>query len=1348
MAGKLSIRRVGTLLPTICLLGGLLVLALLIWLCTAGLPSCALRYIENQAAAHGVPLSVKRIKIAPRSGFALKAQDVTLHYNQQDAAPATLFIKKAQVEFSLTRILMGNAVPLNIQLRSGRGSLPLSENEQEAILLDDLNIYITLPREGKSVRGNISANIQGIDLKGVISIADYKKLLSDTTQQEGSSGTTNTLSQVRLYLQAFRNHISNQNWENVAPPYLNFNIQHREDWSATLQASLPHYDVGQFRFRDAVLKAEYNNDRISVSQLAFKTVKPDTKVQLQATYNILNRELSFKADSSAPIIRILQQQLEGSPSDFLNKIQAIDESTPSIALSGVAEFAENYALNRIILKGNVEYQQVKLGDSTVTSAKLSFFLQDTNFNIDNLHLNFSDGEIHASACAANGEGSAKVTAKLPAERILTLARDFSGNEELRLPEHIRVNDVIDLHLEASICTNKFEPGKTRITDLLPSLRNFDVHLKAQDVIIGDTQIQNPAIMAKASGLNLGPDKISVDELSFSTLLGKLHSPEQGLDINDLLVVAKVEQLQLADAYSNLSAAKTELRINTSDSTIDKAQATSLLAIAEIQDISANLKELKETLATKKVQSSITASGISYADTELKDCHISLHIPEGLTLREGWNNLKQQAELEVDVNKVTAKNDFSAESLDIQLQCTPSGESSLHLQGLVNGNKVATQAMAQLRDDAILDLQGLRLELPLSSFNAILGDAVPSAIKIPDMVTLTLTGSINTKTGQVTNCKYDVHIPQLVRVCQNVHVRKGMEIPLELDVRGTFHTRDDGSMHYDANVEAVHKRGILDIHVSGNPLKECHITGSNSIPVDVVNALIDNGDAHWIMRDFRCTPGKTRTLMRNIAATIRYDKGIYVQAHCDAELHNIEYILGAIRDKEDAKGNPTGEEYLRTDLGPNPYTLVKYGTCGVDVLVQLDCQDANGKPLKDKLSIILQHPDLLYDNKPWLKRQNITKGVLTSRIQGEAIVFDLDNYTISLHNLRGVAYPAYSIGMYYSPIQSYMSDIELQYPARIETAYCIFPLSRHCKIPMKGLIHAEAAKGAGFRFLGTTIPLKNFTGFINISDTDVYLDRMNAESWGGVLNGALRIDFSGEHTTLDGYFVARNMNLQDIVKSYGVDFSPAHCDGEIRFQASQPELEAVQAYGRVHLKDGDLMQISLFRPISALLSDMPGNLKKLQESVHIKDKEEPPSWVDKLINLVFRSGRDAVDIVQDSAYKVPFANHFIRYSIDEAYAKFDIHKGHLISRNMKAKGYNLDVNLQLDLDLNDLTLKGNLWPKISSVPTAIISPVTVLSDFLIDINLYGDVLNPQWKFSLSEDLEKFNPLPHDEEKSAK
>lgn len=1354
MAGKLTIRRVGNLLPTICLVGVLLVIVIFVWLSTAGLPGCALRYLETQAASHGFQLQVSRIKLAPSSGFAIKAQGITLQYEQPDAPAADLRIRKAQVEFSLTRLLNGSTIPLNLRINDGMLILPIDLDANHNIRLEDIETYITFPGTGRGIHGTVTANIQGIDIKSKLFIADPSALNSAQPAPEGESGAglEEILVQARPYLLQLQQQIARQQWEDIAPPYLNFTIQHREQWSVETEGSLPRFDFGRFQFRDATLRADFKNNELILHHLSFKTVNPDTRVTLKAGYNLDERALSFEARSSAPLVRILQDYLKEDAPELLNKIQPEDGSTPSIDLSGHANFAENYALNKLTLRGIIDHHGVWLGSTLINDAHLSFYVNDGNFNIDRLELTTAEGCIKASASAAHGEGSARLDISLPDETLLALTRDLSGDTGIKLGDDVAFDANLELHLQASITTAIFEAGQTRFEDLLPSLQSFTIQFNTPNASIGGAAIVSPALTIKANGINLSREELSISEFTLGILLGAADSEKYTVKAADLILNADFCNVSINNNWKNLSTGKADFQLSATEAQIKDTHVASLHATAGISDFSASLDNLAHSLRTSAIASTISLAEFSHADTCMAELHADLAIPQGFNAAEGWKNMQNDARLEARIADITSRGGFCASPSELKLTCTGHGCASLDFRSMVAGQVFSLSSTAELTNDGMLQVDARDIKLPLAAFVPLLGSEPISAIRIPEMVDVQLSASINTNTGQLEKSHYNLSIKDFIRVCENVHVHKGMEIPLDLDVKGDLRTLNDDSMRYDADVSIRHKRGEANLHISGDPLKYCAITGTNSIPVDVINALIDNADAHWIMRDFRCTPGRTRSIMNNIKATVRYEHGILVDAHCDAELYNMEYILGAICDKLDAKGNPTGEEYQRTDLGPNPYTLVKEGKCGVDVLVRYDYPNTDGAPMEDTLRIVLRNPDLLYDNKPWLKRQGFKTGALTSRIQGDAIVFNLDNYTISLHNLRGAAYPAYSIGMYYSPIQDWMSDIILRNPARIETKYCVFPLSRRCKVPMQGLIHAESATGAGFRFLGTTIPLKNFSGFINISDSDVYLDRMNAESWGGVLNGALRIDFSGEHTTLDGYFDAKNMDLKAIAAAYGAEFTSANCNGFIRFQASKPELDAVQAYGHVRLKDGDLMQMSLFRPVKALLSDMPGNLSTLQKSVSLKEEDAPPSFVDKLIKMVFDTGSDAIDVVQDSAYKVPFANHFVRYGIDAASSDFDIRRSHLITRNMRATGYNLDIALKLDLDLNDLTLKGNLWPQISSVPTTIIAPLTFLSDFLIDINLYGDVLNPQWEFGLSrkliEDVQSLNPLQTGKEKTAK
>ena len=61
-------------------------------------------------------------------------------------------------------------------------------------------------------------------------------------------------------------------------------------------------------------------------------------------------------------------------------------------------------------------------------------------------------------------------------------------------------------------------------------------------------------------------------------------------------------------------------------------------------------------------------------------------------------------------------------------------------------------------------------------------------------------------------------------------------------------------------------------------------------------------------------------------------------------------------------------------------------------------------------------------------------------------------------------------------------------------------------------------------------------------------------------------------------------------------------------------------------------------------------------------------------------------------------------------------------------------MKMDIDMESMYLKGNIWPKITSIPTIMLSPITFLSDFMIDILIYGEIDDLKWKFGLDRRLQ--------------
>lgn len=1408
MAGKLIIRRVGNLFPHLCLACVLVLVALIIWLSTVGLPSSAERFIEQQAADAGLPITLKDIKFIPRKGLAIKIEQLALKVPQPDEEPAELNLRKVELGFNLFQLLTGDCIPRKLRLKDGCLRIPDKCGNEDEISISNIDAHCTFFPRQSGIRAFVKANLHGIELDNKILLIFQPKAElagANVEQQKKQTLLIDTISRLlaenKHYIREVHKELEHQKWDTTSKPRINLILSRTNELKARLTVWVPDYEIDSIQVEDAELDASFDQRTITINKLNLKTHNPDTKISLQGAVDLDTREVEFHTRSNAPLISMAKKYIVQDSGNILKKINSLNGKSPEIELSGSAKFTDELALDNITLRGNIAHDDMMLGQTLVEKLNLSFFMKDGSFSINHFTIDTQDGHINITGKAAEGDAVLEADFLLQPETILNIARDFSNTPDLSIPDDFQLTDTLKGHLSAKANVPIFESGITRVEDFIPvleeaeiristdqaggkglTLKNTGLTLKLQGLkysaqeeppalqslelsISADTasgnelQAQKATLSAKVRDIHFDAEKkqpffdnydarfvaeklqgqgyaleqaefrlkgkgvshheaeqsIRLDNCNVRLLAGKLQSPQVQLEAADFELNSQGLRLQ----PDSLSIGETALSliVGSASDSANKREARNIACDVALHDFvsSTDFTDVKTGAAT------ISLTADSYADemNSITGIAADIKLQEWKYNNLDWVRIMQDISAETSLQELVHANGASATDIQLSIQEQATDTSRIKLSGFCGKEKLDLTATVDIQQGKLLLINNLAAQLPLSAITPFFGGEPLAEIKMPEILSLKGDALFNLSENRLSKAHYNISIPELKRVCNNIAAYKGREIPLAVQINGDFSTQDDGSMKYMADVELGHGDDALKVRISGNPLKDCHITGSNTIPVDIVNALIDNASAHWVMRDFRCTPGKTRNIITNIDATIRYDDGVNALVNCDAELHNLEFILGALRDEYDAQGKETGKEHLRTDLSPNPYTLVRKGTCHVEVIVQVNCKDAKGKPLPERIRINLTRPHLVYDNTPWLKRMGFKKGPETSIISGEAVRFNIEDLTITLHNLKGKCYPAYSIGMYYAPIQHFMEDIILRDPVTVETEYCCFPLSSRCKVPMKGLIKAVGTTGTGFRFLGTTIPFTNFSGFINISDKDVYLDRMNAQCWGGVMNANLRIGFSGKHTTLDGLVKADNLNLKDIVASYGGKFTPALCSGAIRFQAAKPELDELRAYGELKLKDGDLMQIGLFRPIAEFITDLPSFLVKLKDKISTKAKTEE-------VQFESNTSRPVMDFVQNYTYKVPFANHFLRYGIDSAHAEFDIQNGHLTTRNMKAEGYNLEIGADLDINLHELTLQGDMWPQIASIPTILTAPITLLSNFLIDIKLHGDVLSPQWK----------------------
>lgn len=1302
MAHKLTIKRVGSLFPALCLVLIAVVVVGVLWLSTAGLPGCVLRYIEQEAAAVGIPIKVQKIRLSPSAGLAVRARGLSLDIPQQDAPPATLYLHHATVTFSIRNALHGHFLPEQVHLQGGQINLPLPGEEARQLNLTRGQARLRINRQGTDAALTASGFFQGIELQ-LRAISTIPK--GEAKEAEGTEfpapmqQLANVLYQQREVFRQIHQYTAGQEWENEQRPVLKLGYIHRgntKEPRINIQADIPHYQFNNLDLKDISFNADYHNELLLLHNLKLNTINPETSISLQAGYDLHHRQLTLKANSSAPIFRMLADLLGEEAQQTIQRVHYANP--PNIELTTNVSFAENFALNSISLRGKVEQQGARVGQSTVNQTLISFYLKDGDFNIDNIRLEMPEGYISANAHHYEGKGSAALTIELPVEKLCQLITDI-GNIPAKLPEDIQTAGKLHMHLATQLSVPEFVPGTTRLRDLVPSLHQAELELAIPELTYQENTLREAKL-----------------RLKLDSIKQPAHVDSGAWELGNSSLLLEAEGVDFPAAELQASGMQAECYLKT-------------CGIIPNQGIdSLWLDGFRGQLHIQQLQAS---------PIDAEDVNLTLEQSSRIHLRALRQELPGKSKLSLHAANLLHESGLSMEETRLSLYAIDAQNAILQLDTHIGGTPAGFRTALHHPTPDILSLNGLQLSLSPAALAPLLKERDIRDILLPEELKLSGQVSLDIPKQSLLNGQFHLQLPELVRTPHQVYVFRGMQIPLAITADVRLNSNAEGSILYDANAHINHELGKMNLRIKGDTARSCHITGDNTIPVNVVDALIDNEDAHWIMRDFRFTRGSSRSSITGIDATVEYADGLRIASHCDARLENTEFLMGAIRDKLGPDGSPTGEEYLRTDMGKNPYTRVHEATCGVDVLVQLDYKDAQGNALPDKIDIILTQPYLRYDNRPWFKRMGIKNGVAESIVRGESIVFNLENNTVTLNNIQGKCYPAYSFGMYYPPLQGFMETILLNKPADVQTVRCVFPISRNCKVPMSGLIAAQAQEGAAFRFLGTDIPLQRFSGFINISDTDVYLDRMNARCWGGVIDAAVRIDFSGEHTAFDGWVQASGMNLEQISNAYGASLSPALCNGELRFRASSPEVDDVEGYGKVSITDGSLLELSLFKPVGQLVTDLPGQLAKLQERAVTIQPGAEPTWFEKLLSKIFSTTGNAVDNiggqVSNTARNVPFLNHFLRYDIQDAHAHFHITKGHLVSDNMKALGYNLNVAMKMDLNLDDLSLRGNLWPKISSVPTIILSPITFLSDFVIDINVYGKIDDIQWEFGLDPKL---------------
>lgn len=1137
------------------------------------------------------------------------------------------------------------------------------------------------------------------------------------------------------------------------------------------------YDIGN---RHLVVSNLYSN--VALTRMTTSMTRDSDNATEQMLYQIL-RKLRH-ADDSPPTLSNGRVDI-----CFGEK-----EATPENAADDATVLTESLGLylRKVHVSGKFEQKNLTIGNNCrVDNFAFAFLYMDGNFSIDEIIIETPESKITASARGRGRMGEADIAAHLSVPAVLKLIGEFCP-AAAALPSGLELGPHVDLQLHATLKLRDFMAGARDWHNYIPRINSLDFHLSTEQLSIADNKVIEPEITLQMSDIHytstLLPDAVDALTLELKSTRAHLRAAEdktlalskalvrlQGGDI--VLNVTNAQPLHRANRLK-LELAADEARLGADAERSPSAQQASVVLIADqfeaepdkpltlgelgllltvdraaAPDAASTEKlRLRAELNTLRINADLDPRSMSIDRTAI-DAQAESLAAAGITARA----LKLAAEKREQLFPFNAATFtpgsprivLSAQELlvdesepggvDIRINAgAPPDDTDCaatlcaEMKGNLLGSLECSHLHAELRPKA---LEALMKLVPMGADEQEAEDAaaltLADALQITQPVqmngsfTLALTPSLMLKQSQL-----QLEAPGLVRTACRQPALRGKSVPLSLSItQAHIEERPNRVFTYKAAVLLQHGDDTLAATVAGSSAGQIRMTGSSSIRADVADVLADYDDAHAIIRDFRF-PHRGRSLLPELQLDIDYSHGLRVRFESPLTLEHTEYVFDAMEVLRD------GTERLRSDLGSNPFTYVERATCRVKADVVYDATADDGSPLPDVCTIVISDADLHYNNTAWLKRHNIPNGTASTGLKAKSVIIDVEKSFVELADVSGTIYPSYSLGMFYPPLIGFLSDVKLQYPVRTESKQCVFPIYSDCRRPMSGNVRVISDHDAGYRFLGTIIPLQGFSGFVSLSDDYVLLDRLNARTWEGVLNAAVKIGFSGKKTTFDGYANARCMNLKRIAAAYNAKQDVALCSGEIRFRSSSADINDLEAYGHVDIEDGHLMTLSIFRPVSALISDLPNQFTHLeQQAAGVRGKPAPPGTFGRVTRQIFRGLGRVVsrtgDGLTETASFIPGLNHFIAYDLQEAHSDFDIVNGHLISRNMNAKGCNLDVQLNLDLDLNTLNIKGNLWPRISSLPTILLSPITFLSDFVVDINVSGPVSDLNWSIGLDK-----------------
>ncbi len=1312
MAKKISIKRIGGLLRLFCLFIILLFILILLWLGLVGFPKPLLREIESVAAQQGIYLKLDKATLKISRGLGVKLHEVHIYGTEQKDSPALISVPYLDLGVELGDLIVGKIQPQHLLLRDAQLRIPLPSTQKEAASEQGggdhftiSGIHLLVNHAGGELlnfsEGRILFDQIPLRIEGSMSDARFQEYIAGSESDTPSTGKIDLageLSSLGETMLEVRKWLDSQQWAQGEVPQLSVSFKIDKEIQCHLEAQLPALRYEQFRFKETLLSVSYTDDLVTINKLSTKSLVPDGDLVVQGAYDLKQRSISFDINSNLALIHFARELMKKEDVAVLTMLPSLHRSSNSLQLQGRVSLDEKDNLRDLSLRGHIEQRDVDFRGMLFDEVKAIFSYASGSFSLDELALKLPEGSITAQGFLRNGTGKIQLNLHLLEEDLCGFINTFApGTLSTSFSKDLDLQGHLDVALRADISTPNFRPGKSPLIDFVPDLRHavLGVTLPEVTYTLGEVSVHahQPSISVELNGLNgVGGTRPDLAELfKVSLKAGKLTFKD-GKD--SYTVDQYMTELQSKGIRWAQGVDIKELVIGHSSlfTYLGKVQVPGI-AVDNVNLNLHNIDHIRPLAATE----SIIEAGLLELQTGALDIYKRRAESLSITM-----NLKDRSHITGGLKLIWDK----AHSSELEIDWKDWQQ--LHIFN-INARLPAKQLMA---------------ELPAKVYDDY-GVALSKDILIED-------GRIYLTTK---DAEFKLQSGSL-RIAAEGILRKATEIkslgnsPEELSLTGavSFEVNGEGDFLYSVTpLKISHKSGILELDVKGNSSSHVHVKGRNTIGLQYINKLINLYDAHAIIRDFK-VDSRSRLSMENIDATVTYENGLRIHATTGLNMTNSGYAVGGIIAETDSKGKPTGKERIDTSVQSDPFGYFNR----IAAQIEVDISD-KVKGERDRMLVIISDAIIDFNNKPWFERMKKTRGKAETRMTGERITLDLNEGYVRIQGLEGQSYPAYAFGMFFAPLYSILVDLDVTEPVDAKTIDSLFPIYTDCKRSMYSTLEVASPHRAHYDFAGIKIPLERLHGFVRISDDYVQLDRFTSYTWEGKLDLNLRVGIKGDKTSLDGYVKAMNMNLKEIAGTFGAEISPALCFADFRFRSPSTEVKDIDGYGQLYLRQGELMELGIFSPISELIYNLPSYIMFFKEEAEEAKRGAISKLSYAITDAIGKSIKDTGKILGTTTDKVPGVNYLLNYSLSDAHADFRIKDGLLSTENFVASGSNLRVPLTGHMNLETLAIKMKLWPDLGSILSLALSPITTISEHIISIELTGKIDDIGWRIGANSPM---------------